>query len=402
MIKTYIPRPAYLQKIRPFIGKEMIKVLTGHRRAGKSYILFQVMDHIKKISPKRKIIHIDMESEINQTIHDPPSLLAYIRSQTGGKGTAAIFIDEVQEIIDFSKALRTLLSAGHDIYCTGSNSKLMSADIAGILSGRTIEIPIRGLSYPEFLTFHKLADSDETLSLFLKFGGLPYLIHLDLEEETAFEYLKNIYNTILLKDVVARNNLRDVHFLNQLFDYLVDTTGQLVSAKNISTYLISQKISTNVNTVLHYLSALTSSFLIDKVRRYDIHGRKLFEINDKFYFQDLGIRNALHGLKQLDIGKIMENAVYNSLKLRGFKVNIGQLGNKKIDFCAEKNGDIVYIQVAYLISDNKTHAREFGNLLAIKDNYRKIIVSLDPVIGKGEKGIEHLSLRQFLLEETKS
>ena len=399
MIKTYIPRDRYLSRIEPFFGKEMIKVLTGQRRVGKSYLLFQIMDMVKRLGPKDgRIIYINKELHEFDAIKDYRGLLEYIAGKSEGAKNIFVFIDEIQEIDQFEKALRSLQArGGYDIYCTGSNAELLSGELAGRLSGRYLEIKVFGLSYPEFLRFHKLKDSGDSFLKYARYGGLPYLVNLKLEDDVVGEYLRSIYETILLKDIVARYGVRNVNFLERLAEFLAGNIGSLVSAKRISDFLKSQKTNISPNVVLNYLSLLASAFLIFKVPRADIAGRKIFEIGEKYYFEDLGIRHAISGYRHGDINKILENLVFIHLKMSGYKVNVGKLGDREIDFVCEKAGERLYVQVAYLLKDEETRAREFGNLLAVKDNYPKIVVSMDETAGGGFKGVEQLNIREFLL-----
>lgn len=400
MIKTYIQREQYLSRIEPFFDKEVIKVITGQRRVGKSYLLFQIMDMVKRLGPKDAcIIYINKELHEFDAIHDYRGLLKYIAAKSKGVKKSFVFIDEIQEITQFEKALRSLQARGGcDIYCTGSNAELLSGELAGRLSGRYIEIKVFGLSYPEFLRFHKLEESGDSFLKYVKYGGLPYLVNLKLEDDVAYEYLRTIYETILLKDIIARHGVRNVNFLERLAEFLADNTGSLVSAKRISDFLKSQKTNISPNVVLNYLSLLASAFLIFKVPRSDVAGRKIFEIGEKYYFEDLGIRHAIIGYKHNDINKILENLVFIHLKMSGYKVNVGKLGDREIDFVCEKAGERLYVQVAYLMKDETTRSREFGNLLAIKDNYPKIVVSMDEPAGGRFKGIEHVNIRNFLLQ----
>ncbi|MBU2578978.1 ATP-binding protein [Patescibacteria group bacterium] len=401
MIKTYIKRPIYLNKIKPFIDKDIIKVIVGQRRVGKSYLLFQIMDLIKQKHKKANIIYINKESNEFSDIKNYQNLLTYIKKKTIKNKKSYVFIDEIQDIENFEKALRDLKAKGkYDIYCTGSNAKLLSGELATFLSGRYIEIKIFSLSYSEFLIFHKLKDDQDSFLKFIKYGGLPYLINLKLNDEIVYDYLKSIYNTILLKDVVERYKIRNIFFLENLINYLADNVGSLVSSKKISDFLKSQKINISPNIVLDYLLFLNNAFFVFKVSRTDIQGKKFFEINDKYYFEDLGLRHSIIGYKQMDINKIMENLVFLHLQILGYKVFIGQLKNKEVDFVCEKQNKKVYIQVAYLIT-NENKEREFGNLLAIKDNYPKIVVSSDEMIDKSDyKGIKHINIRNFLNRNT--
>jgi uncharacterized protein len=306
-------------------------------------------------------------------------------------------IDEIQGIYQFEKALRDLQTSGkYDIYCTGSNADLLAGELATNLSGRYIEIEVHSLSYPEFLVFHTLDNTEDSLLKYLKYGGLPYLVNIDLNDVVVYDYLRSINNTILFKDVVARYGIRNVAFLERLVEYVADNMGSLVSGKKISDFLKSQKTNISPNIVLNYLSFLCNAFLIFKVCRSEIGGKHIFEINEKYYFQDLGLRHALVGYQPSDISKVLENIVYMHLRTSGYTVTVGQLRAKEIDFVCEKRGDKLYVQVAYLIPDKKAREREFGNLLQIRDNYPKFVVSMDKMMVGSEKGIQHLHIMQFL------
>ncbi|MCK4663847.1 MAG: ATP-binding protein [Bacteroidales bacterium] len=399
MKRHYYNRDNYIKGIIPFINKDIIKVLIGQRRVGKSYMLFQLMDYIKKEIKNPKIIYINKELTEFSQIKTSTDLTDYIKANSENNKMNFLFIDEVQDIENFEMALRSLLAEGNfDIYCTGSNAKMLSSDIATYLSGRYIQFNIHSLSYKEFLQFHKLQDDKEAFVKFIKFGGLPYLYHLELEENTVFEYIESIYNTIILRDVVARYNIRNISFLEQLNHFLADNLGSLLSAKRISDFLKSQNINISTKLVLEYLQFLEDAFFIKKVKRFDIKGRKIFEINDKFYFTDLGLRNSLQTFNMKDINKVLENIVFNKLFTDGFEVYIGKFDDKEIDFVAVKGDKTIYIQVAYMIPDEKVHDREFGNLLKIADNHRKIVVSMDDFAESNYKGVEHIHVRKFLLD----
>ncbi len=398
MNKKYIKRTYYLERIRPFMNKDVIKVLVGQRRVGKSYLLLQIMDELVRQGIKKNdILYINKELHEFDTIRDYRDLLYHVKQSTKGRKKTALFIDEIQGISQFEKALRDLqASGGYDIYCTGSNANLLSGELATYLSGRYVEIEVYSLSYPEFLIFHKLENTEDSLLKYIKYGGLPYLINLDLSDAVVYDYLKSINNTILFKDVVARYSIRNVAFLERLVEYVADNVGSLVSAKKISDFLKSQKTNISPNVVLNYLSFLSDAFLVFKVRRSEIGGKRLFEINDKYYFQDCGLRHALVGYRLSDINKVLENIVYMHLRVSGYTVTVGQMGSREVDFVSEKKGERLYVQVAYLIPDKKTWDREFGNLLRIPDNYPKFVVSMDRMIEGGEKGIRHMHILQFI------
>lgn len=395
--KKYIPRPLYFNKIEPFIGSGLIKVLTGQRRVGKSYVLLQLMDEIRKRDSAANIIHINKEDYRFEFIKNHNDLMDYLESKTVEGSNHYLFIDEVQDINNFELALRSLLTVdGWDIYITGSNATLLSGELATYLSGRYIQIAIHALSYPEFLQFHQFTESAGSLLKYIRWGGMPHLINLPKDDAVIFEYLKNIHNTIVLRDIIARFNIRNVKFLQDLIHYLADITGSVLSAKRISDYLKSQQINLTPKLVLEYLIYLESVYLIDRVKRKEVEGGKIFEVGDKFYFEDLGMRHAIIPFQQKDISKVLENLVYHHLVVTGHQVYVGKHGDREIDFVATKNEDKTYIQVAYLIADEKTHEREFGNLLSVPDNCAKLVVSMDDTATGNFKGIEHVSIRSFL------
>ena len=397
MKEDIIIRKKYLDKLIPFIGKHLIKVLTGQRRVGKSYVLKQVMLYISEIDSEANIIYINKEDLGFSGIKSADDLNEYVIQNTLSGRMNYVFIDEIQEIEEFENALRSLLLSPHyDLYVTGSNANLLSGELATYLSGRYIEIEVLGLSYPEFLDFQKIDNNQRSMMMFLKYGGLPYLKHLDLSDEIVFGYLKGIYSSIIYRDVIMRQDIRSTAFLENLVVFLADNIGQLFSAKKISDYLKSQKTNIATSQIIHYLTHLSNAFLIHKVPRYDIVGKRIFDIGGKFYFEDLGLRNAIFQYKVADMGKIMENAVYHHLKYNDFKVNIGQIGANEIDFVAVRKGETRYVQVSYLLHDETTIAREFGNLEKIKDNYPKMVISMDDFSGSTFKGIQHINLRDFL------
>lgn len=390
-------RTHYLNRLRPFVGKNLIKVLTGQRRVGKSYLLFQIIQLIQEENQNAPILYINKEDLGFSFIKSAEDLNEYILTHKSKSGKTYVFIDEIQDIDNFESALRSLLlHEDLDIYCTGSNANLLSGDIAGFLSGRYVEIQVFSLSYVEFLDFHQLSESSDSLEKYLKYGGLPYLIHLPLEDEVVFEYLKNIYNTIVYRDIINRYAIRNVPFLEQLVLFLAAHTGSIFSAKKISDFLKSQRINMAPNQVQTYIHHLVNAFLLHQVPRYDLIGKRLFEIGEKYYFENLGIRNGLWGYRLEDRGKIMENAVYNHLVFKGYKVRVGVLGNNEVDFVAEKEGEKKYIQVALTINDPATLEREFGNLKKIGDNYPKMVITMDSFSGNTHEGIQTTDLGRFL------
>ena len=395
--KDLINRPQYIDKVNPFIGKNLIKVFTGQRRVGKSYLLFQLMLLLQEQDKNSNIIYINKEDLAFSFIKNEIDLNDYILAIKSINKKTYVFIDEIQDILNFEEALRSLLLHDDlDLYCTGSNANLLSGDIAGHLSGRFVEIIVYSLSYNEFLEFHALTDNQSNLVNYLKYGGLPYLKHLSLEDDIIFEYLKNIYSTIVYRDIINRYSIRNVGFLEQLVLFLAANTGSIFSANKISDFLKSQHIKIAPNQVQTYIQHLVSAFLVHKVGRYDIIGKRIFEIGEKYYFENLGIRNGLWGYRLEDLAKIMENVVHNHLVFKGYKVKVGVLSLSEIDFIGEKDGEKIYIQVALSINDPKTLSREFGNLKNIKDNYPKMVITMDNFTGNTFDGIKSIDLRSFL------
>lgn len=396
-IKPHIKRPLYIDRARPFLAKNLIKIFTGQRRTGKSFMLFQIMELVEALYPGSQIIYIDKDIHEFDFIRNDSDLLDHVEKNRRPGEMNFLFIDEVQEIEQFEKALRSLLVTGNmDIWCTGSNSSMLSGDLATVLSGRYIEIRIHGLSFSEFLLFHTLEDTAENLNKYLKYGGLPNLMVFPLTDQVVFDYLKSINATVLLKDVVARYNIRNVNFLENLIRFLADSTGSLISTKRISDYLKSQRVAISPIIITNYLSYLASAYYITRVPRSDLQGKKIFETSEKYYFEDLGLRNAIIGYKLQDINKLIENSVFQHMIRMGFNVTVGKTGDKEIDFVCERQGEKIYIQCAYLLTDDQTIEREFGNLLLIKDNYPKFVVTMDDFKGNTNQGIIHSNLREFL------
>ena len=396
-----ILRQSYLNKIEHYIGKDTIIILTGQRRIGKSNILRLFRDKVKE-DESANVIFVDKEKHEYDDIKTYKDLNAYIDERRNKDKTNYILVDEIQDIEEFEKSVRSYYEEPDiEIVITGSNSKMLSSDLSTLIGGRYKEIYIHALSYEEFMLFHQLPDTDETLAKYIQFGGLPGLLKMGLDEQDAREYQTDVYNTVLLKDVIMRNKIRNVPFLENLVRFLADNAGKIISANSIAKYMKSQGDSVTSAVIISYTKFLCDAYLIHKVNRYDIHGKKLFESNDKFYFEDHGLRNTLAGgSREGDIEKVIENIVYNHLVRLGFEVNVGQLHAGEIDFvCKKPEGQRVYVQASYIIADDVTREREFGNLRAIKDNYPKYVISMTPLVGKQDSdGITHLSLRRFLTE----
>lgn len=393
-----IERSKYLAQIEYWLGKELIVVLTGQRRVGKSMCLRLLANRMA--TDANNVIYVDKEDYQYSTIIDATTLNEYIEKHFVKNKHNYILIDEVQEIGDFEQSIRSWIKQPNtDIVITGSNANMLSSDLSTKLAARYVEIPIHALSYEEFLEFHKIQDNDHSLELYLTYGGLPYLSVLGLEDKhSVHEYLSNVYNTIVLKDIVQRESIRNVPFLMNLAKFVSDNIGKLISPNSIMKYMRSQGEKLSAQMILNYLTLLCNAYITYRVYRYDIHGKSLLESNEKYYFEDLGIRNSLvHSTSINDIEKRIENAVYLHLLRCGYTVRIGQLRNAEIDFVAQKDDKTIYLQVAYLILNEETEKREFGNLLSIPDNHPKMVISLNPMNTNSTiNGIRHIHLREFL------
>jgi len=396
-----IIRQSYLEKIERYLGKDTVIILTGQRRIGKSYLLRLFRDRVGR-NEHANIIFINKEKHEFDGIKNYHDLNAYIDARRDKSKTNFILIDEIQDIEEFEKSVRSYYEEPDvEMIVTGSNSKMLSSDLSTLIGGRYKEIYIQALSYEEFMLFHQLPDSDETLAKYIQFGGLPGLLKMGLDEQDAHEYQLDVYHTVLLKDVIMRNKIRNVPFLENLVRFLADNTGKMISANSIAKYMKSQGDNITSTAIINYTKYLCDAYLIHKVNRYDIHGKKLFESNDKFFFEDNGLRNTLAGgSREGDIEKVIENIVYNHLIRLGFEVTVGQLQAGEVDFvCKKPDGHRAYVQASYIIADDATREREFGNLRAIKDNYPKYVVSMTPLVNRQDSdGITHLHLRRFLTE----
>ncbi len=393
-------RSAYIDQIEKCFGKDYIIVLVGQRRVGKSYML-KMIRNIKEQDTNNNIIYVDKEKEQFDFIQTYQDLNEYIKSKYEKGKKNYILVDEIQDIEGFERTVRSFCSEPDaEVVITGSNAKMLSGDLSTLIGGRYKEIYIQSLSYQEFLLFHQLTDNDDSLSKYIQFGGLPGLAKIGLEDDDVREYQRDIYNTVLLKDVILRNKIRNVTFLENLVHFLADNVGKIISANSIAKYMKSQGQSITSTTIIEYTKFLSESYILHKVNRYDIHGKRLFESNGKFYFEDHGVRNSLvGGSREGDIEKVIENIVYQHLIRMGYEVTIGQLHAGEIDFvCSKNGGHRFYVQASYIIADDNTQKREFGNLVAIKDNYPKYVISMTPLVKKNDdNGIIHLGLRTFLM-----
>lgn len=396
-----IVRKKYLSRIISHLNRGMMIILVGQRRVGKSYMLRQLRNWLEENRPEATVVYVNKELIGFSHITTAAELYQWVAPQFTPEGDNYLLIDEVQDIEDYENALRSLHAEDRcQIIATGSNAYIFSSELSTRLAGRYIEIPIYGLSYTEFLEFHGLDDSDDSLTDYLRVGGLPGLRLYDIKDEIHVrDYLQGVYNTIMMRDVVTREKIRNVPFIENLSRFIADNDGKLISTGSIVKSMKSQgeKISDTVTSA--YISYLCKALIINSVARYDIHGKKLFEMIFKYYFADHGLRNYLCGFNlRNSIEKIMENVVYLHLLSQGYMVNVGILRAGEVDFVAVKGDATIYVQVTYLLASQETVDREFGNLAAINDNYPKYVVSMDPVAGELMQypGILHLRLRDFL------
>ncbi len=395
------PRPQYIEKIAGLINRGMMLILVGQRRVGKSKVLELFKDWLSRNRHDANVVYINKEFQEFRDIVTAEQLYDYAVGRLPEGGDNYLLIDEVQDIENYENALRSFHAENRcQVIATGSNAYIFSSELGTRLSGRYIEIKIYNLSYLEFLRFHNMEDSDQSLIHYLSMGGLPGMLAFKPEERSQInDYLEGVYNTVLVKDIVSREKVRNVTQLENIVRYVADNIGKPISVANIVRYMNSKGEKISDETVSNYLKYLNDAFLAIPIRRFDIHGKMLLESNNRYYFSDHGIRNYLCGSDiRGSIEKVMENVVWNHLRLQGFDVSVGILRAGEIDFVANKADRRMYVQVTYLLASDDTVRREFGNLAAIKDNYPKFVVSMDPLSGGfGEyPGIEHVNLRDFL------
>ena len=403
-----IKRNLYLEEIKKYINKPIIKVITGMRRSGKSMILKLIQEELEKMGiVKENIIYMNFESLVFIDIKDFEALYKHIIKKTfNKKGKIYILLDEIQEVKGWEKAINSfLVDLDVDIYITGSNANLLSSELATYIAGRYIEIKIYPLSFQEYIDFASENNKKTPLSIdeyfyqYLNFGGLPGIHIFNYNKEEIYQYLADVYNSILLRDVIARNNIRDIELLERVVLYIMDNIGNTFSAKSISDFLKNQGRKLSIETIYNYLKALENAFIISKVQRYDIKGKNILETQEKYYLSDLGFRNAKLGYQSNDISSYLENIIFLELLRRKYKVNVGKKNNKEIDFIANLRDENLYLQVTYLLASSETIEREFSPLKAIKDNYPKMVLSMDNLPESNIEGIKRKRIIDFLLEK---
>lgn len=401
-------RSRYIEKIRPFVGLDVVKVITGIRRSGKSVLLQQIQDEIaQNVDPAGVFVRINLEEEENSRFLSKGVVHAHVlkiaKKSRGRK--VYVFLDEVHDMDDWEITVNSLRAKKNvDVYITGSNSKLLSGELASCLTGRYVDIQVTPFSLAEFCEAYN-ADGkkgdDEVFRKYLALGGMPFITNLAFREDIAGSYLEDVFSSILLKDVARRGKIRDVDLLGRIVRYVMTEAGHTFSAASIVRYLKKEKRPCTVDTVLNYLDLCEQAFLFARVKREDLIGRRILAVDEKFYVTDHGMRRSMVGGDAMrDIDQMLENLVYFELVRRGWHVTIGKIRSEEVDFVAERNGEINYYQVAYLMPSKETRNREFGALLEIPDNHAKFVLSMDPVDMSAD-GITHLNVRDFLMQESK-
>ena len=401
-----LKRDEYIKKIVPFIDKDVIKVLTGIRRSGKSVMLKLLMEELKNREiNENQFIYINFENLKYRNLKNYERLYDFILNKVDDKYKSYyIFLDEIQEVEEWEKCVNSLRvdeDFNFDIYITGSNAKLLSGELSTYLAGRYIEFVVYPFSFKEFFEImkekNKEIDLKEAFQDYVKFGGMPFLHNLDYNYEASMQYLQDLYASIILKDITQRNNIRDTDLLERIINYVIMNIGNTFSATSISKFFKSENRKVAIETILNYIKACEEAFLIYRVARNDLLGKKILNVNEKYYIADHGIREAIMENNQKNINQVLENIVYFEMLRRGYNVKIGKVDNLEVDFVCKKNDETIYIQVSYLLVSEDTKEREFSVLENIKDNYPKYVLSMDE-FDMSRNGIKHVNLIEFLVK----
>lgn len=400
-----IKREAYMSRIRPFIGNDLVKVMSGIRRSGKSVMLELIKEELTESDvPAEQFISINFEDLRNSHLLTATALHEEILARAKRiEGKAYLFLDEIQEVADWEKCINSLrISIDCDIYITGSNAKLLSGELATYLGGRYVEFVVYPFSFSEFLElYHTVAPNATMQQCFQKYlvsGGMPYLANLNYAEEPSRQYLTDVFNSVQLKDIVKRNKVRDVDLLERIIAYVMANVGTTFSANSLVKFLKSEQRTVATETVLNYIKYCCDAYLFYQVKREDLQGKQILASNEKYYIADHGIREAVFGGNMRDINMVLENIVHMELLRRGYKVTVGRYGEREIDFVCHLRGEKLYVQVAYLLATEDTITREFSAYDLIRDNYPKYVVTMDEV-DMSRNGIKHKNIRDFLSAE---
>ena len=400
-----IKREQYMERIRPFMDSDLVKVMTGVRRSGKSVMLQLIQQELAERGVSREqMISINFEDLRYAHLHTAMALHEDIQKRVQSiTGKAYLFFDEIQEVDGWEKCINSFrVGLDCDIYITGSNAKLLSGELATYLGGRYVEFVIYPFSFAEFLELYRTVEpkvsEPQAFQKYLMMGGMPYLANLGYAEEPCRQYLTDLFNSVQLKDIVQRNNIRDVDLLQRIISYVIANVGTTFSASSMSKFLKNEHRSASVDTILNYISYCCDAYLFYQVKREDIQGKQLLSTNEKYYMADHGVREAVFGGNMKDINLVLENIVFMEALRRGYDVTVGRIGTKEIDFICKKREEKVYIQVTYLLASEDTIQREFGAYSAVPDNFPKYVVSLDE-FDMSRDGIKHRNIRNFLQEE---
>lgn len=401
-----ISRPIYIEQLKSFINKPQIKIITGIRRSGKSTVL-HLLKQALIISGvnEDQVISVNFESFAYAELTTAPKLYQYVKEKIQQDQKSYLLLDEIQEVESWEKAVNSfLVDFDVDIYLTGSNSHLLSSELATYLAGRYVEIPVFTLSFREFLNFrnHYFPDEDTpstTFAHYLRMGGFPVIHTVNYDEETTYKVVRDIYSSVILRDTVQRHKIRDIELLERVVRYAFDNIGNTFSGKNVADYFKNQQRKMDINTIYNYLNALEAAFILYRVPRYDIKGKEILKTQEKFYAGDVSLVYATMGNRDRMIAGILENIVFLELKRRGFQVYVGKLDNKEIDFIAEKQGEKIYVQVAYKLESKQTVDREFSPLLSVDDHYPKYVVTMDDFWKDAIDGVKHILIPDFLLTQ---
>lgn len=404
-MKFMIKRELYMSRIRPFIGSDLIKVMTGIRRCGKSVMLELIKQELIEsgIDPAQ-LISINFEDMNYSHLQTAQALHDEITKRVAEvKGKAYLFFDEIQEVTNWEKCINSFrVSLDCDIYITGSNAKLLSGELATYLGGRYVEFIIYPFSFREFMELYRLvvpnASIQKSFQKYLLLGGMPYLANLRYADAPSKQYLQDLFNSVQLKDIVKRNKIRDVDLLERIISYVMANMGTTFSANSLAKFLKNERRATAPETILNYIKYCCETYLFYQVKREDIQGKQVLASNEKYYIADHGIREAVFGGNTRDINLVLENIVYLELLRRGYEITVGRAGDKEIDFVCNRHGKKLYVQVAYLLASEETVNREFGVYDSIRDNFPKYVVSLDE-FDMSRNGIKHQNIRNFLLAE---
>lgn len=400
-----IKRKTLLEKVNGFIDKDLIKVLTGLRRCGKSVLLEQIKEMLieKGISPEN-IIYYNFEDMANARLLNATALHEEIKSRLAKiRGRTYLFFDEIQEVKDWERCINSFRVAFDvDIYVTGSNAKLLSGELATLIAGRYVEIKVYPFSFSEFIEMSEIifpdAEKTDLFKKYLLFGGMPFLVNLELDQQSSFQYLKDVFDSVILKDVVKRNKIRDIDLLERVIQFVLANVGNTFSATSISRFLKSENRTVSPETILNHIKVCEEAFLFQKVLREDIIGKRILQVSEKYFVTDHGMREAIYGNNERDINLVLENIVFLEMLRRGYKINIGRVHNEEIDFVCRKNNETVYIQVAYLLATEETIRREFDVLKKVPDNYPKFVLSMDQ-FDFSRDGIKHFNIPEFLTNQ---